>query len=100
LACKDISVQHYVNGRIDIERSKGTHTSLNHGKLAVEAAKAVESDPVGQSHGKTILKWVRNEYQKEYLSHLQDTVPTAHLSVDSLETIAKKTFRTQSKQTT
>jgi energy-coupling factor transporter ATP-binding protein EcfA2 len=100
LACKDISVQHYVNGRIDIERSKGTHASINHGKLAVEAAKAVESDPVGRSHGKTILKWIRSEYQKEYLSNLQDTVPSEHASLNSLATIAKKTFRSRSKQTT
>jgi hypothetical protein len=97
---KDSSIQHFVNGRIDIERSKGTHASIDHGKLAVETARAVETDPAGKSHGKTVLKRLRSDFQKESRSTLQDFVVSKYISVEALKTIAKKVFRGKGKQIT
>jgi hypothetical protein len=90
---RDESVAKYVNGRIVVERAKGTHASIDHGKLAVEAAKAVEDDPIGKSHGKTVLKRLRAEFRALYGTELQVTLPSEHIAARELQTIANKTFR-------
>lgn len=99
LSAKDKSVAHYVNGRIEVKRAKGEHASIDHGKLAVEANKAVTEDPVGNSHGKTVLKHLRSEFRAKYGSELQAVQPSEHIAVHTLQTIANKTFKKPRKLT-
>jgi hypothetical protein len=98
-SCEDKSVQSYVNGRIEIARSQGTHAQINHGQLAVEAGKAVKGDLGRLSHGKTVLKRLRSDYQKEYGENLKDTIAGEHAALDELQVVAKKVFPVAMKQT-
>jgi hypothetical protein len=97
-ATKEKSTRHYVNGRIQFERSRGTQARIDHGKLAVEAATAVENDLVGNSHGKTVLKRLRTEFRTRYGTELQIVRPSEHIAVGKLQTISKKVFKSQAQQ--
>ena len=94
-SCKDDSIRHYVNGRIEIERSQGNHASIDHGGLAVQATRAVENDLKGLSHGKTVLRRIRRDYQRKYNENLKDTVPGKYAPLKELVLIAEKVFQTQ-----
>lgn len=95
ISVKDKSVSHYVNGRIEVERSKGRHAKINHGDLAVEAAQAVGNNLAGNSHGKTVLKQLRKEFRAKYGVELQLLQTSEHILVSELRTIASKTFGRQ-----
>lgn len=94
---RDESVQAYVNGRIDIARSSGTYSQLNPGQLAVAAAKAVDGDVVRFARGKSVLKVLRAEFQKEHGRNLKDVVPSVALSHEPLRTVSVKVFGSESK---
>lgn len=97
MSAKDKSVEHYVNGRIEVERAKGTHANINHGNLAVEAARVVGDDLAGKSHGKTVLKQLRKEFRTKYNVELQIVQVSERIAVRELRTIANKTFKNQEK---
>lgn len=97
---KEKSTEHYVNGRLAIERSRGTHAKIDHGKLAVEAGKAVENNPIANSHGKTVLKKLRTEFRATYGTELQITRPSEHVDVGDLRTISDKAFKRTKRSTT
>lgn len=96
---KDKSVEHYVNGRIEVERANGTHAKINHGNLAVEAAQIVGNNLASKSHGKTVLKQLRKEFRTKYSVELQVVQVSEHIAVHELRTIANKTFGKQEKLT-
>ena len=89
-SCMDDSIRHYVNGRIEIERSQGNSASIDPGDLAVQARKAVTNDLPGMSHGKTVLKRLRKDYQAKYGANLKDIVRGDHVSPVKLKNLAKK----------
>lgn len=95
VSTRDKSIAKYVNGRIEVERAKSMHSRIDHGKLAVEAAKAVGDDLIGKSHGKTVLKQLRTEFRVKYGIELQVTLPSEYIAVRELRTIANKTFKRQ-----
>jgi ABC-type cobalamin/Fe3+-siderophores transport system ATPase subunit len=88
--CREDSVEHYVNGRIDIARSTGDHGKLNHGQLAVEAAQEVDKFPERYLHGKTALKRLRAKYRERYGSNLKDMYKSASLKNQALSVVANK----------
>ena len=90
---RDSSIQHIVNGRIDIERARGTHASINHGKLAVDSQKLYDTDPKKMSHGKSLLKRLRADFQAEFGETLRDVAASEHIRVPSLQTFARKVFK-------
>ena len=71
------------------------HSRIDHGKLAVEAAKVVGDDLIGKSHGKTVLKQLRTEFRVKYGIELQVILPSEHIAVRELRTIVSKTFKRQ-----
>jgi ABC-type uncharacterized transport system ATPase subunit len=91
-AVRDASVQHIVNGRIDIERTKGTHAAINHGKLAVDSQNLYDTAPRKLSHGKTLLKKLRSDFQAEFGQRLRDVVASEYVAFPVLRTFAKKVF--------
>ncbi len=93
VSTKEKSIAHYVNGRIAIRRSNGTHATIDHGKLAVEAANAVDDDLTGKAHGKTVLKQLRTAFRSRYSAELQIMDPSEHIAVSELRTIANKAFK-------
>lgn len=97
VSARDKSFAKYVNGRIGVARENGTHASIDHGKLAVEASKAIEDDLIKNSHGKTVLKQLRTEFRTKYNSELQVMLPSEHVAVRELRTIATKAFKRQEK---
>ena len=92
-AIRDASIQHIVNGRIDIERARGTQAAINHGKLAVESQKQYDASPRRLSHGKTLLKRLRSDLQSEFGRTLRDIIPSENIAVPALQTFAKKAFK-------
>jgi hypothetical protein len=97
VSTKDKSIAKYVNGRIVVERAKGTHATIDHGMLAVEAANTVGDNLVSKAHGKTVLKQLRTDFRAKYGSELQIMRPSEHITVRELQTIASKTFKQQEK---
>jgi AAA domain, putative AbiEii toxin, Type IV TA system len=95
-ACRDDSVEHYVNGRIDIARAAGAYASVNPGALALEAARAVDEDLVRWSHGKTVLKRLRADYQATCKRNLQTDRASAQLAHPDLVPIARTVFSSAS----
>ena len=96
-ATRDSSIQHLVNGRIDVERAKGTQASINHGKLAVDSQKLYDQNPVNLSHGKTLMKRLRADFQTAFRTGLRDIAVSEYVAVPSLQTFAKKVFKHQQK---
>ncbi len=96
-ATKEKSIEKYVNGRITIERAKGTHATINHGGLAVEANQTVTDNLRGKSHGKTVLKQLRTEFRSERGVELKIIASSEHIAVGYLQSIARKTFKRQEK---
>jgi hypothetical protein len=95
----DKSVQHYVNGRIAIERELGNASKINPGALAVEARKALTDNPMRFVHSKTVLKVLRKIFKSETKQNLQDEVISKHLEYDNLLCIAKKIPKLKSNNT-
>lgn len=87
--CESDSIRHYVNGRIDIQRRDGTHGSIDHGKLALEARDQVGNDLKRYSHGKTVLKALRRLFREESGRNLKDLGSSAHAEVEELRVLAK-----------
>ena len=87
---KDKSISHIVNGRIEIERRQGTHASINHGQLAVDAPKSYDENQMKMCHSKSVLKCLRRTFQTEFRTALQDVRPSAHIASASLAAFAKK----------
>ena len=87
---RDDSVQHYVNGRLDVERAAGNASRVNLGQLAVEAARAVDGDLVRFSHGKTVVKRLRRAYQQEFRTNMRDGPSSDHLAHPELVTIRRR----------
>lgn len=92
-ATRDDAVAHYVNGKIEVARAAGTAAKLNHGQLAVEAAKHVDDDPQRWRHGKSLLRRLRGEFQNAVKQTLRVEAATDHLADAELRTIAKKVFK-------
>ena len=80
-------VERYVNGRIEIKRQGGTHSNINHGKLAVEAKNKVEKDPRRFGYGKALLKRLRHKCQTTYSINLKTYQTNELLKNDALATI-------------
>jgi len=95
LQVADTSIQKYVNGRCDIEKKAGTYGKLDVGKLAVEASREIDANPIRFRHSKTVLKKLRELYRKQTNNNLIIAKKTEYSSVPELVTIAKKTFRIQ-----
>lgn len=92
-ATRDDAVAHYVNGKIEVARAVGAAAKLNHGQLAVEAAKFVDEDPARWRHGKSLLRKVRAEFQNTFKQTLRIESASDHLANSELRTIAKKVFK-------
>jgi hypothetical protein len=56
---RELSIQKYVNGRVDIEKKHQTYGKLDVGKLATEAPRAFDSNPVRYRHSKTVMRKLR-----------------------------------------
>ena len=56
----------FVNGRIDLERKRGTIGGLNHGALSVQAKEAVGENPLSVMKGKRRLAKLRRILKEEY----------------------------------
>lgn len=89
-------VEHFVNGRVEIERRNGTYGQLNVGQLAAEAPTEIERNPIRFRHGKTMLAAIRQEFRIRYSNNLRDMQPTQHLKNDALRTVARKAFKKES----
>ena len=87
---RDISIEKYVNGRTDIERKKGNFGKLNVGKLATDAPKIFDTDPIRYRYSKGVLKELRSKFQEKYGRNLQIIEPSESLHIESLSSIAKK----------
>ena len=96
---KDQLIADYVNGRVDIVRKSDMYRSLDLGKLAVEAAQVVSSDPLRFS-GKLVLRAIRGEFRTRHGRNMNDSVISLELKNEDLAAIAKKTFKGESQQTT
>ena len=90
---REDSVTHYVNGKLEVARASGTVAKINHGQLAVEAAKAVEADPQRWGHGKSILKRLRADFQAAFQRNLITDRATSVIAHGDLRTVAKKVFK-------
>jgi ABC-type cobalamin/Fe3+-siderophores transport system ATPase subunit len=88
LALKDLCIQKYVNGRSDIEKKSGGFGKLDHGQLAVEAIKILDTDFEKYRHSKTILKKVRSLFQEKYSRNIKIIEQSEFIKDSSLETIA------------
>jgi len=87
--CIDRCVEKYVNGKSDIAKREGEYGALNHGSLAVEAAREVKDNAERYRHSKTVLKKARTIFQEENGSNLKTIQVTVHLSDDRLEAISR-----------
>ena len=87
---RDLSIQKYVNGRVDIEKKKGTYGKLDVGKLATEAPRAFDSNPLQYRHSKTVMRKLRELPRAKAGSNLTTAAVTVHLAVPSLKTVAKR----------
>jgi energy-coupling factor transporter ATP-binding protein EcfA2 len=84
----------YVNGRVDIERKAGSYRTLDVGKLATEAARAVSQAPLLYC-GKTFLPPLRAAFYTRFGNKAVLYTESRHLSDDDLVGISKKTFRVE-----
>lgn len=85
---KDLCIQKYANGRVDIEKKSGGYGKLDVGGLAVEAIKILDSDPQRYRHSKTILKKVRSLFQDKYNRNIKIIEQSEFIKDLSLEAIA------------
>lgn len=79
----------YVNGRIDYLRKKGEQ--VNAGAISAEATKAI-ADNGEKFYGKTVLRAVREQFQREHSKNLVVFSASAALKDESLSVIAQKAF--------
>lgn len=91
-AVAESMIESYVNGRVQITRDAGGAREVNPGKLATEATKAVDQDPVRWCHGKTFLKELRRRYQEKFAANLVVFEPSDTIRVDVIVGVAKKAF--------
>lgn len=79
----------YVNGRIDYLRKKGEQ--VNAGAISAEATKSI-ADNGRKFYGKTVLRAVRGQFQKDHGKNLIVYSASAALKDDSLGVVAQKAF--------
>jgi energy-coupling factor transporter ATP-binding protein EcfA2 len=87
------SIQKYVNGRIDVERKKGTYATLNHGELATEATDALRSNPERFRYGRAVLRALRRRFRDACGENLRVIHSTQHLASSTLQGVARKAFK-------
>ncbi len=92
-SCKRESIEKYVNGRMDIEKKKGTFGKLNFGQFAIQAPRDYDSDPFRYRHSKTVMKRLRHLFREKYGRNLRIDVVTKHIAASKLQDIAKKITR-------
>lgn len=90
---QEANIEKYINGRTDLIRKSGALGTLNPGKLASEATKAVSENPETYAHGKAVLKRLRALFREKLGRELQVYVDTRHLMASELNVIAKKVFK-------
>jgi hypothetical protein len=82
----------FVNGRIDLERKRGTIGNLNHGALSVQAKDAVDANPLSVMKGKKRLAKIRRILKDEHgLPLTIDSHSNAPID-KNLEDLAKRLF--------
>lgn len=89
-ACRDVSVEKYVNGRTDIAKKAGTFGTLNPGQLATTAPQKVDGNPERYRHAKVVLRTARQLYQEAYGTNLRVIEQSPHVFVAELSALAKK----------
>jgi hypothetical protein len=89
-ACRDLSLEKYVNGRTDLAKKTGTFGSLNLGQMATMAPKLVSDKPERYRHAETVLKTLRHLYQETTGVNLCAIEPSPHIAVEELSTLVKK----------
>ena len=89
-ACRDLSIEKYVNGRTDLAKKTGTFGSLNLGQMATTAPRLVGDNPERYRHAKTVLKTLRHLYQETTSTNLSVIEPSPHIAVEELSTLVKK----------
>jgi energy-coupling factor transporter ATP-binding protein EcfA2 len=90
---RETSIQKYVNGRVDIEKKRGTYGKLDIGKLATDAPRAFDSNPERYRHSKTVMKKLRDIYRANTQENLITAGVTEHLAVAALESVAKRVIK-------
>lgn len=90
---RDVSVEHYVNGRLEIARAAGQGGRVNLGQLAVEAAREVDADPVRYSHSKTAVKRLRHAFQVRFRMNMREGPTTPALADANLRAVAARARR-------
>jgi hypothetical protein len=85
-------VEKYVNGKTDLARKAGQYAKVNPGALAVEANKAISTNPKRFAHGKTVLTKVRELYREANNLDLKTFQVSSLIEVPSLVTVARKAF--------
>lgn len=94
---KEFSIEKIVNGRTDIEKKRGTFSSLNLGKLAVDAPQYFEGNTVRYRYSKNVLKDLRKSFQEKYSKNLKIFHASEHLLLPELNKIASKISVAQKK---
>ena len=91
---KNQLIEDYVNGRIEIARKTNKVGTLNHGKLATEAATAVGSD-ARRFAGKSVVRAIRLAFQSEQGKNLATFKSSSRIEDSILVGVAKKAFKTK-----
>jgi AAA ATPase domain len=89
-ACRNLSIEKYVNGRTDVAKKTGTFGSLNIGQMATMAPTLVNDNPERYRHAKTALKNLRHLYQESTGINLRVIEPSPHIAIKELSTLVKK----------
>lgn len=89
-ACKEATIEKYVNGRTDLEKKNGTFGKLNLGKLAAGAKTVVDEDPERFRHAKSVLKAARQQFRDAEGENLQVICMSDKIRSPILANIAKK----------
>jgi len=89
-ACRDLSIEKYVNGRTDLAKKTGTFGSLNLGQMATMAPKLINDNVERYRHSKTVLKTLRHSYHETTGVNLSVIEISPHIAVSELSTLVKK----------
>lgn len=90
---REVSIQKYVNGRVDIEKKKGTYGKLDVGKLATDAPRAFDANPERYRHSKTVIRKLKELHRAAKAVNLVTASVTEHVAVPGLKSVAKRVIK-------
>lgn len=84
------SIEHYCNGRCDIEKKARTFGTLNLGNLATQAPQVYGTDPDRYCHSKTVMAKLRQLFQEQFHHNLQVRTPSQLICSQVLSSIVRR----------